>query len=380
MPRKNDCSFSREDTKKVKGFAIMAMLLHHLFAFPARIAGGGVWSFFGPSNNGLISLLGNFCKICVPLFLFLGGYGIYIQAKNKKYTILSSIKKLYLAYWKVFIIFIPIAFLLFSNQIAYCGESGIYSKYNHFSLLEVVRNFLGVSSTLQPEWWFLSAYVVAIISFPLWKYIFNKISAQMSVLLVVAVCLAMQYIFPAIGSMNSLGSMNRNYLYRVFLCQDGCFYACFLIGMLFAKYNWLAKAEALLREHFKINLVTSLIAIAAMVVLRQKVTGQSLDMLYAPAITICVTVIAKSLPVIGRMLMSIGKHSTTMWLTHTFWCYYFYPVVQVVVWPRYAIVCYIVLLAISYTFAFLFDGFWVLISRAVAKSPRGRSAKQKIQA
>lgn len=93
MPRKNDCSFSREDTKKVKGFAIMAMLLHHLFAFPARIVGGGVWSFFGPSNNGLISLLGNFCKICVPLFLFLGGYGIYIQAKNKKYTILSSIKK-----------------------------------------------------------------------------------------------------------------------------------------------------------------------------------------------------------------------------------------------------------------------------------------------
>lgn len=33
-------TFSREDTKLVKGFAIILMLYHHLFAFPNRIQDG----------------------------------------------------------------------------------------------------------------------------------------------------------------------------------------------------------------------------------------------------------------------------------------------------------------------------------------------------
>jgi peptidoglycan/LPS O-acetylase OafA/YrhL len=147
------------------------------------------------------------------------------------------------------------------------------------------------------------------------------------------------------------------------------------MGILFAKYDWLTKTKERLREHFKINAITSMAAIAAMVVLRQKVTGESLDMLYAPALTICVVEISRLLPIISRTLMAIGKHSTTIWLTHTFWCYYFYPVVQVVVWPRYAAICYTMLLVISYAFALLFDGFWGLTSRVTKRLSRSCFAK-----
>ena len=39
-----DRTFSRDDTKLMKGAAIVLMLMHHLWGFPGRIAGGGVMS------------------------------------------------------------------------------------------------------------------------------------------------------------------------------------------------------------------------------------------------------------------------------------------------------------------------------------------------
>ena len=99
-------SFSRTDTKIIKGVAIILMLMHHLWAFPDRIAGGAlntVFNIFGESSAVFFGLFG---KICVSLFFFLGGYGVYMQSKKSEFTILSNIKKLCLAYWKVFIVFI----------------------------------------------------------------------------------------------------------------------------------------------------------------------------------------------------------------------------------------------------------------------------------
>ena len=46
-------------------------------------------------------------------------------------------------------------------------------------------------------------------------------------------------------------------------------------------------------------------------------------------------------------LLRIGKESTSMWLFHPFFCYYFYPVVKIVVAPRWGILCLLVLLALS---------------------------------
>ena len=38
-----DRTFSRDDTKLMKGAAIVLMLMHHLWGFPGRIAGGELW-------------------------------------------------------------------------------------------------------------------------------------------------------------------------------------------------------------------------------------------------------------------------------------------------------------------------------------------------
>lgn len=355
-------SFTREDTKIVKGFAILLMLMHHLWPFPDRIAGGELHSLFGISGESLVYIFGYFGRICVSLFFLLGGYGIYLQSKKQGFSILKSIKRLYLAYWKVFVVFIPIAFLLFAHQGQYCENSGIWAIYGDFKWSEIIKNFFGVSSTLNGEWWFLASYVVAIITFPFWKYIFEKISVYKGILIVIAVNLLMTYVLPALGNIPELGYLNNSYLYRTFLCQQGCFYSCFLIGIMFAQNDWFNKIRLLLREHFQINLSTSFIALISIVFIRHYTALESLDILFAPAVTICVIEITRRLPIVARALSALGHHSTTIWLTHSYWCYYFYPFVKIVVWSRWAVPSYIILVTMSYIAACCFDYIWARIS------------------
>ena len=118
-------TFSRQDTKLMKGVAIFLMLMHHLWAFPERIAGGELWHVLNICGESSLAYFGSFGKICVSFFFFLGGYGVYLTTCSKKYDLIAKIKGLYLAYWKVFVIFIPLAFLFCAHQPTYCDEAEI---------------------------------------------------------------------------------------------------------------------------------------------------------------------------------------------------------------------------------------------------------------
>ena len=76
-------SFEKKDTKIIKGIAIILMLYHHLFAFPERINETYI-SLFSIHQKTISFLIGDFGKLCVAIFIFLGGYGTYITYKEKK--------------------------------------------------------------------------------------------------------------------------------------------------------------------------------------------------------------------------------------------------------------------------------------------------------
>ena len=69
--------FTKQDTKIIKGAAICFMLFHHLFAFPERVTEGTFVSLWYFNETNLAVCLGAFGRICVPIFTFLSGYGIY---------------------------------------------------------------------------------------------------------------------------------------------------------------------------------------------------------------------------------------------------------------------------------------------------------------
>lgn len=107
--------FTREDTKLIKGAAVLLMLMHHLWGFPERIAGGELRTLFSVFGKSFILYVGVFGKICMSLFFFVSGYGMYKSSQNGEFNLLNKLKGLYLSYWKIFVIFIPLGFLFFRN-------------------------------------------------------------------------------------------------------------------------------------------------------------------------------------------------------------------------------------------------------------------------
>lgn len=137
-----ELNFTKDHTKIAKGVAILLMLTHHLFAFPERIhLSQGYISILSIGNNNIEFILGVFGKICVSIYMFLSGYGIYMSSLRKNNITLSNsfnrIKKLYINYWIVFILFVPIGFIFFNNQL---------------NIREFILNFIGWSSSYNGEW------------------------------------------------------------------------------------------------------------------------------------------------------------------------------------------------------------------------------------
>ena len=115
---------TRTNTKQLKAVAILLMLAHHLFTFPDRIPYGlSPTTSIMTSNLEFTQCIGTFGKICVSIFMFLGGYGLYASSitdndgiQIPKNSLSRHIFSLYTSYWKVFLIFVPIGFLLFHHQ------------------------------------------------------------------------------------------------------------------------------------------------------------------------------------------------------------------------------------------------------------------------
>lgn len=151
--------FSRTDTKAIKGFAVVLMLFHHLAGFPSRFPINflGFESLWAPFvENGYLLDFAVAAKLCVSLFFFLGGYGFFIRKKASIVSITSEIIRLYGAYWKVFIVYIPIGILFFANGEAelndFCIRYLFNSKQNMITI--VLSDFIGWTSNLNGEWWF----------------------------------------------------------------------------------------------------------------------------------------------------------------------------------------------------------------------------------
>ena len=86
-----DRTFSRDDTKLMKGAAIVLMLMHHLWGFPGRIAGGELWHVLSICGESSLTYFGSFGKICVSFFFFLGGYGVYLSTHSKRYDLIAKL-------------------------------------------------------------------------------------------------------------------------------------------------------------------------------------------------------------------------------------------------------------------------------------------------
>jgi hypothetical protein len=86
-------------------------------------------------------------------------------------------------------------------------------------------------------------------------------------------------------------------------------------------------------------------------------------MFLVPILAIFVTDLVRRIR-LSKVFIEIGNRSTNMWLTHTFFCYYYYPVAKIIYAPKYAIVIWVLLMVITYIVSVGIDVLYKLIGEA----------------
>lgn len=92
--------------------------------------------------------------------------------------------------------------------------------------------------------------------------------------------------------------------------------------------------------------------------MRNTAIGSDLDILYVPVIIICILDVLNYIKIFRKIFLLIGNESTNMWLIHSFYCYYFYIFVKIIIFPRYAILSLLLLVVMSYFTSLLIDYIW----------------------
>ncbi len=354
--------FTKNDTRVIKGAAVILMLMHHMWAFQDRIADGGLKGLIPLGDTYFFVFIGHFGKVCVPLFFFLGGYGLAKRYAGIKFDALERLKKLYISYWKVFVIFIPIAFIFFRNQGVYAVEVSLCGRYNVFSVRELVLNFLAIYDTYNFEWWFLRCYVLMILCFPLVRYAAGKCSPAAKFLIILIITVLFGKVFPDIWYAFLGDARQGNLIYDSFFCMGEPFYACFVMGVFCAENDLPGRISAFLDRAGKLRTAAEILLVLVVILLRQVFLSKYFDVIYAPLLCVLIPDLARRFPALGKLFDVFGQESTNIWFIHPFFCYYFYGIVKIVVATHWAVPSFVTLAVMSYAAARLVTLFWQKMS------------------
>ncbi len=325
--------FTKEHTQIAKGVAILLMIAHHLFAFPERIyINSGYISMVSLFGYDIEFLIGIFGKLCVAMYLFLSGYGIYmiIQVKGKLTykEIFERIKKIYINYWVVFIIFIPIGFVFFGKN---------------FNIKEFILNFIGLSSSYNGEWWFFRLYIELLLFAPLLKFIIND-NLYRSIINTIALLVLGKFISLVFKIGLDIDYITNSILYidiqRLLVWQ-----ASFSIGYMCAKFNIYYKV---IKKFIEYNMDRKVVYgfICILVVSIRYIIGNStiIDFILAPVFIFGIVNIIYD-GIAKNIFVFLGKHSMNMWLTHSFFCYQYFQLL--VFKPKVSIIIFVWLVMLS---------------------------------
>lgn len=159
--------FTRQDSNVFKGLAIFLMLVHHLF----YVRNGSYDDILFFKNCYLVNQIAILSKICVVFFCFLSGYGLAVQAEKKNGIVgnlkdfyLHRFKKLYLNYWFIWVIFVPISY--------FCFGITFTNVYHNQIGWHLIADLLGIHYLVfgtygyNPTWWFYSCIILLYLLFP----------------------------------------------------------------------------------------------------------------------------------------------------------------------------------------------------------------------
>lgn len=342
--------FTREDTRALKGIAIVLMLYHHLFAFSYRIpAGAFYFSPFTLLGYPSAFWVGIFGSICVALFAFLGGYGTRRAAESAQGSLAlllgRKILRIYTLYWQVFCIFIPLCILR--------GVQGM-----DLSPAGFLGNFTGWHITYNMEWWFFTPYLAMLLCYPaVHRLLGAKPHFAADLVLLAAAAAGCLYGAPMLAALPAAAPLVNSTLGSNLTAALEMLPA-FWAGALCAKYRLFRALKARLRGRRRETLAA--LAVLLLVLPLRYLLRRVPDFVYAPVFCMAAYVLfqCRAGARARRIFAAIGGESTYIWLTHSFYCYTLCPLL--IYRPHFTPLIALWLLALSYLTARMLRTFYSL--------------------
>lgn len=353
--------FTKEHTMQMKGIAIIILLFHHCFLNAQRWAtvpyeklattkGWGYYPIsFAPFSSHTIQYLASFSKICVAMFVFMTGYGMWVsyESQKKKTTMSNYIKKRMVTLMTGFLIIFVV------TEILAIPTGRFIEVYGHDfrSVVYMIIDALGLAKLLGTPlfcltWWYMSLAIVLIMIFPFVHSIMEKYQW---------VVVVASIIVP-----RACGFGQSTDLFRYLLA--------YTLGMYFAQHDLLARIKEKFMEQNVAGkllfLIVSLIGLAVIIKCRQNawIGWKYLDFWDGFA-AMYVIVISYIYILNGKWIVKglgfLGKHSMNIFLIHSFYRDVFFH--EFTYSFYYAWLDYIVLMAISLVTSIVLEWFKKLI-------------------
>ncbi|MBR0398801.1 MAG: acyltransferase [Eubacterium sp.] len=315
-------SFTREDTQKVKGFAILLMIFHHLYYSPERYEGKTV--IFSPFSEAAVNFVSKQSKICVAIFAFLSVYGMTLSylKKNRELTftrreteelVLRRYIRMIGGFAFVLLVLVAAGFVVQPHRFF-----DIYGT-NAVTLIYFLVDLSGLAELFQTPtyyhtFWYMSLAVIFIFLLPAALQLYRKFGAAV----LIAVSLLIAVMFPTIEGNNYAD-------FPKYVC-------CLAGGIIAAERNWIGRicdwqpgGSRIMKPALETAVFLGLFC------LRKYVSVVPVRFLCDGFIPVIVCALfagyINKIPGISRLLDVFGKYSMTIFLIHNFirrvWGYHF---------------------------------------------------------
>ena len=351
----------KKDSLLIYGIAILMMIYHHLFSNPARLGDYEYISILNIlSGNNAEQRLAWLFRLCVPFYAFISGYGLCTIISRKKAEerckigfvrenyklVFLQILKLMKKYWIVFAVFVPMRIIL--------------KKGTLINLKTFLMALLGLDSSYNAEWWYVKQYIMMVCLFPVFDFFVCNIYCWIKKKIIERFIYGRQMMMIGLGILGVLCVYFRNTeIFRYFISQldNGrfVFTLVFFVGFLCSFFHIFEIGYK--NEYFqKFRPMIAILLIAGCIGIRWIRAYDAVYCKYdafitAPIIYSICTLFSyfKSL---SSLFQKIGKYSTYMWLTHTFFCFYYFN--HFILMAKVSILMFFLLVIISLLTAILF--------------------------